>query len=193
MDPKIRNNWQGGNPMKRMHWLAIFFIFVFPVVIVSLPGVPIWLGRAVAVSIFFFFLDVGIFWYGLNPKSKMILGGTLAEARFDKTRPKIELGIRICVIAFGLVLIVYKVLPLASDLFHLSTGEKPAGFTAKVIYETSSFGGLLLGERSVRFAREGASYTLFYSWTSPLRVGESYEFVVLPRSRLVLDFHKSGS
>jgi hypothetical protein len=123
----------------------------------------------------------------------MITGkGGLAERKFDNVRPKIELGIRIAVVAFGILFLIYKTLPLGSDLAHLAAGEKPATFTATITYRTSSFGGVLLGERSVQFARGGMSYSLFYSWTSPLRVGESYEFTVLPRSRLILDFHESN-
>ena len=62
-------------------------------------------------------MTVGIFWYGLSPKSRMILGGTLAEPRFDKTRLKIEFAIRICVVVFGLLVLFYKAVPLGSDLF----------------------------------------------------------------------------
>jgi hypothetical protein len=179
------------NKGRTYYRVAALFFFIFPVMMVSFPGIPIWLGRAAAVSIFFFFMTVAIFWFGLSPKSKMIQGGPLTEPRFEKTRRKIDLGIRSAVIAFGLIFLFYKTLPLASDLFHLSIGEKPAKFTARVAYETSSLGGVFFGERSVRFARDGMSYTVFYSWTSPLRVGTSYEFIVLPRSRLILDFHEN--
>jgi len=152
---------------------------------VSLPGVPIYLGRMVAVSSFTFFGTLAIFWFGISPTIKMIRGGP--------SRPKVELGIRIAVVAFGISFFAYDAWPLASDLLHLAAGEKPAKFTSTVIYRTSGFGGLLLGERSVRFARDGISYYLFYSWTDHLSVGHSYEFTVLPRSRMILDFRESLS
>ena len=180
--------------MKRVHvyWLvAVFFVFILPIIVTNLRGIPNWLGRAIAVTSLMFFFAPAIFWYGLNPKTKMVRGGGLAEARFDKIRPRIEIGIRIAVVVFGIFFTVFDVLPLASDLYHVVKGEMPATFTAKVRYRTSGLGGVLLGENSIRFEREGKSYYVFYNWTKPLRVGESYEFRVLPRSRMVLDFHKA--
>lgn len=190
-EPQIEEGRYGKN---RSYWvLAILFFFALPIVAVNLPGISIWLGRTIAVSSFTFFMSVAIFWFGLSPKTKMITGkGGLADRKYDNARPKIELGIRIAVVAFGILFLVYKTLPLASDLAHLAAGEKPTRLTATITYRTSSFGGVLLGERSVQFARGGQSYYLFYSWTSTLRVGESYEFTVLPRSRLILDFRESG-
>jgi len=103
---------------KPFYWqLAVFFIFVFPIVAVNLPGVPIWVGRTIAVSSFTFCVTVAIFWFGLSPKTKMITEkGGLAEPKFDKARSKIEIGIRIAVVAFGILFVVYKTSPLASDL-----------------------------------------------------------------------------
>jgi hypothetical protein len=178
--------------VKNKSLVGIALVFVLPVVIVSLPGIPVWLSRSIAVSTFIFFTTVGIFWFGLSPKSKMIMGGSLAESRYDRVRPKIDLGIRGVVVAFGVLFFVYKTLPLGKDIFHLATGEKPTKLTATVAYRTSSMGAVLLGERSVRFARDTTSYYLFYSWTSPLYIGESYEFLVLPRSRMILDFRRQN-
>lgn len=171
--------------MKNSYLVTFVFVFLLPAIVVSLPWGPIWLRRTIAVSSFTFFMTVGIFWFGLSPKSKMFREGT-------PPRPKSELGIRIAVVAFGILFFVYQTSPLASDLFHLVTGEKPAKFTATVTYRTSAFAGVLVGERSVRFGRGGASYYLYYSWTSRLNEGESYEFTVLPRSRMILDVRTAG-
>ena len=168
--------------MKNSYLLVIIFVFLLPSVIVALPWGPIWLRRAIAVSSFTFFMTIAVFWFGLSPKSKMFREGTPA-------RPKSELGLRIAVVAFGVFVVVYMTSPLASDLFHLVTGEKPVKFTAKVTSRTSGVGGVLVGERSVRFGQGAESYRLYYSWTSRLNIGESYEFTVLPRSRMILDFH----
>jgi hypothetical protein len=174
---------------KRFFWaIAVFFIFVIPVVAVNLQPVPLWLGRATAVSSFTFFLTVAIFWFGLDPKTRMIMGGRLAQPELDRERKKIEIGIRIAVVVFGVFFFWLDAFPLASDLIHLLKGEARTTFTAKVAYRTTALGGVLLGENSVRLVPGGDSYYAFYNWTKPLRVGESYEFVVLPRSRMILDF-----
>jgi hypothetical protein len=95
------------------------------------------------------------------------------------------------VVLFGVLFLVYKAGPLTSDLVHLAAGEKARLVQATVIYRTSSLGGVLLGERYVRFAPNGPSYYLFYSWTSSIYIGKAYEFTVLPRSRMILEFRES--
>ena len=177
--------------MRNPYWVAIIFVFLLPFVIVSLPGVPGWLGRVVAVSIFAFLMTPGIFWFGLSPKSRVIgRSGKFNGPRFDKVRPQIERVIRIVVVTFGVFFFLYVTLPLASDLVHLARGEKPTRITAVVRYKSVPLGGLWFLKQSVRFSTEAVSYSLFYSW-KPLRVGESYEFVVLSRSRFILEFHES--
>jgi hypothetical protein len=60
------------NRTRIIYWVAIFSIFIFPFVMISLPGVPVWLSRVVALSSFVFCFPVFICWFGLSPKSKMI-------------------------------------------------------------------------------------------------------------------------
>jgi hypothetical protein len=121
----------------------------------------------------------------------MIRGGRLSEPRFDKVRQRKERGMRILVVAFGLLLFFYVTLPLALDLIHLAGGEKPTTITAVVKYKSVPLGGMWFIHQSVRFTRDAISYSLFYSW-KPLQVDTSYQFIVLPRSREILDFHESG-
>ncbi len=181
----------GGDEKKSLLWFAAMaFVFVIPIVLINLPGVQVWIGRTIAVSSFMFFVPVGVFWFGLNPKTKMIrAGGKLATPQFDNLRPKIERAIRIVVVTFGIFFLVSETIPLAMDLIHLADSDMPTKFTDTVTSRTTALGGVLLGESSVRFAHNERSYYLFYSWLRPLRVGESYEFTVLPRSRAILEFH----
>ena len=178
--------------VKYIYWMiAMFFVFVLPLVVVNVDAFPAWQGRAIAVSSLLFFFTVAIFWYGLNPNTKMIRGGGLAEPRFDKIRPRIELGIRAAVVLFGVFFAVFNTFPLAADLVHLAKGEPPVRRAATVQSRTSALGGVLLGQSSVRLADPGQSFYIFYNWSKPLRVGESYEFVILPRSRMILDFREA--
>jgi hypothetical protein len=180
------------NRRRISYWVAAFFFFIFPSIMVSLPWIPIWLGRLIAVSTFTFFGTLAIFWYGLSPRSKMIRkGGKLNEPRFNRVRPKIERVMRALIVGFGAFFSFYVTLPLASDLVHLAAGEKPAIITGIPADKSVPLGGLWFLKQSVRFGREADSYSLFYSW-KPLRVDASYEFVVLPRSRVILDFRESG-
>ena len=169
-------------------WASVFFVYVLPVAAINSGIVPVWLGRTIAISSFTFFVTVAIFWFGLNPKTKMIRGGRYAAPDFAKFRRRTEIEIRIVVVAFGIFFAYSDATPLASDILHLCAGEKPAAFKAEVTYRTTAlFGGALLGENSVRLASTNGSYYLFYNWTKQIKVGRSYEFVVLPRSRTILD------
>lgn len=177
--------------MKFFRIIAIFFLLVFPLIMVSLPGIAVWIGRAIAVSSPVLFATLGIFWLGISPKSQMIReGARLSEPRFSNVRPIVEKGMRLLFVTFGVFWLFEITVPLTSDLLHLAFGEKRASLTATVFDRSTAFLGVLFGERSVRFRPDGKSYYLLYSWRSPLHVGESYEFIVPPRSRMILDFRE---
>jgi hypothetical protein len=103
-------------------------------------------------------------------------GRKLNESRFDVVRPYIEIALHALVVWAGFLFVLLVAVPLAADLVQLERG-----------------GGLLLGERSVQFVRGGESYYLFYCWRASLHAGQTYEFTVLPRSRMILDFHAPGT
>jgi len=166
-------------------------IFVIPFVVVSLPGIPQWLGRTIATSVLIFSFTVGVFWYGLSSKTKMILpSGKLSQPQYDSVRPVIERNIRVLVLLFGAVFFYYLTFPLSIDLAHLIGGETPLKITGIVKGRSVPLFGLWFVEQSVRvFPDTKVKYQLYYSW-KPLRVRETYEFVVLPRSRVILEFHE---
>src|ERR1700687_43983 len=152
---------------------------------------PIWTGRAIAVTIFVFLGTIGIFWYGLNPKSKIIrASGKLSDPQYDATRPQIVKGIRFLIISFGVFFFFTETYPLASDLIHLSAGEKAINITGVVTDKSVPLFGLWFVHQTVRFTPDGDSYSLFFSG-KPIKVGTSYDLLILPRSREVLVFHES--
>jgi hypothetical protein len=175
-----------------VYCVAVFFLLL-PFLLVSLLGVPVWMGRAMAVSIFVIFGTIGIFWFGLSSKSKMIRdGGKFNEPQYDESRPQIEKGIRILVVAFGIFFFFYMTCPVGSDLIHLAGGERPLRITGVVKDNSIPLFGLWFVHQTVRVTRDDESYSLFYSWKH-VRIGTSYECLVLPRSREILDFHESGT
>jgi len=166
--------------------IFLLLIFVIPFVIVSVPGIPPSAARIIATSIFIFSVTVGIFWYGLTSKTKMILAsGKLSRPEYDDVRPKIERNIRILVVLFGAFFCYYITFPFSIDLARLVAGETPLKITGIV---SSRYSRLWFVEQSVRVAPETkVKYYLFYSWR-PLRVGENYELFVLPHSRVIVEF-----
>lgn len=167
------------------------FVFVIPFVVVSLPAIPQSIGRTIATSIFMFSLTVGVFWYGLSSKTKMILpSGKLSQPEYDSVRPMIERGIRVFIVLFGTFFFYYVTFPFSVDLARLAGGETPLRITGVVRNMSVPLFGLWFVEQSVRvFPETDIKYRLYYSW-KPLRAGETYEFAVLPRSRAIIEFHE---
>jgi len=164
-------------------WVAFLSILIGPYLVLRLPGVPQALGRAVAVAILLFGAPVAIIWFGL--KSQMIRpGAKLYDPQFDSVRPRIELVIRILVLAFGVFFFFVLTIPLGEDLFLLAVGQKPLQVMKTVKYKRYGNRGPSV---SIGLSDEGEEYKLYYP-TKSLRNGDTYEFVVLPRSRTVLDY-----
>jgi hypothetical protein len=156
---------------------------------VSLPGIPQWLGRTIATSILIFAFTASIFWYALSSKTKMILpSGKLSQPQYDGVRPTIERNLRVLVVLFGAFVSYYITIPFSVDLARLVGGETPFGVTGIVTSKSVPLFGLWFLEQSVRVSGEMKAKYLYYSW-EPIRIGETYDFVVLPRSRVVIEFH----
>src|SRR5271168_2935146 len=141
-------------------------ILVVPFVIVLVRGIPQGLGRTSATSILIFSATVGIFWYGLSSKTKMILpSGKLSQPEYDSVRPTIERNIRVLVVLFGAFFSYYITVPFSMDLARLIGGDTPLTITGVVTGRTVPLFGLWFVEQSVRVLPETkAKYYLYYSW-----------------------------
>jgi hypothetical protein len=169
-----------------VRWLVVLGIFVAPYLLLSFPVVPQALGRGIVVSIWLFGFPVAIAWFAL--KSQMIRpGGKLYQPQFDHVRPKIERNIRILVMAFGVFFAYVATLPFARDLTQLASGEAPIHVTSGVRRIESGYRNPV--EKTIAFSEGGKNYYLWYPSKS-LQVGRTYAFVVLPRSRIILDYHE---
>lgn len=172
--------------------LFFFFLFVFPYWLISLNSMQQWASRAIAISLFWVLMISATFWYALSSKTRMIMpGGTLSQPQFEDTRPLMEKRIRIFIVLLGVFASIVVGIPLAQDLFQLSATRDPIRITATPLGRSVPLFGLWFLEQSVRISRPGFDYYLFYS-LQPLRVGEKYEFLVLPRSRVILDARRVG-
>jgi hypothetical protein len=172
--------------MKRL--AAVLSILIGPYLVLRLPGAPQASGRGIIVSVLLLGTPVAILWYG--SKSQMIRpGARLWERKFDRVRPKIELGLRILVVAFGVFFFWIATVPVAEDLVLLAAGQNLLRITKTVKYRR--YGRPGNPRVSIGLSGEDKVYQLYYP-TKVLRVGETYEFVVLPRSRTILDYRASS-
>jgi|HubBroStandDraft_2_1064218.scaffolds.fasta_scaffold83564_2 hypothetical protein len=164
-----------------------FLLFVFPYWLLSLHTFQQWVSRAIAVSLFLTLMISATFWYGLSSKTRMIMpGGRLSQPQFDDFRPQMEKRIRIFIVLFGVFACIVMGIPFARDLIQLSSTREPIRITATTVDKSVPLFGLWFLEQSVRISRPGLEYHLFYS-LQPLLVGQKYEFLILPRSRVILE------
>ncbi len=81
-------------------------------------------------------------------------------------------------------------MPFATDAFYYAKGdEKPISIVGVIKNKSVPLFGLWFLKQGIQLSYGARSYTLLYSWT-PIRFDRSYEFVVLPRSRMILDFRE---
>jgi hypothetical protein len=169
-------------------WAVVLSILLGPYLVLRLPGAPQASGRGAIVSVLLLGAPVAILWFGF--KSQMIRpGAKLSEPKFDRARPKIEIGLRVLVVAFGVFFFWSSTLPVAEDLVLLGVGQNLLRITKTVKYMRTGRPGN--PRESIGLSDEDKPYQLYYP-TKALRVGDTYEFVVLPRSRMILDYRYSG-
>jgi hypothetical protein len=163
--------------------VILLFVLFGPFFILRSPVVPQALVRMIAVSFWAFAMPVAIFWFGI--KSHMIRkGGKLYEPQYDDVRPKIERNIRFGVIAFGVFYFFVLSLPFAEDLIQVAIGHRLSRITKAVTYIKHTRGAL---SQDIGLSGSDKNYYLFYP-SKTLRVDNTYEFVVLPQSRVILDY-----
>jgi hypothetical protein len=163
--------------------VIIFFVLFGPFFILRSPVVPQALVRMIAVSFWAFAMPVAIFWFGI--KSRMIRkGGKLYQPQYGDARPKIERNIRFVVIGFGIFYSFVLSLPFAEDLIQVAVGHRLSRTTKAVTYVRHSGRA---PSQDIGLSGSDKNYYLFYP-SKTLKVGNTYEFVVLPQSRMILDY-----
>ena len=108
------------------------------------------------------------------------------QSRFDAVRPQIERNLRIIVVAFVLFWLYFETLPFGHDLIQLQAGRALPRITKEVKHVDSGYRAMGI-QKTIGFASERENYYLWYS-SKFLRVGDTYEFVVPPSSRIILDY-----
>jgi hypothetical protein len=175
----------------KLRYVFLILVLVVPFVLVALPGIPQWLARTTATSVFLAVMTGGVFWYALSSKTQMIRSsGKLSQPQYDDVRPTIERNIRVVVLLFGVFCCIYLIFPLMVDVGRLMGGAKPQRTTDVVKEKSVPLFGLWFLEQSVRLSQEPKTkYALYFCW-EPLQARGKYEFLILPRSRVIVEFRE---
>jgi membrane protease YdiL (CAAX protease family) len=170
-------------------WIVLVVIgLVIPNILIYSNVFPRWVARTAAVAIVCVAMTFFFTWKSLSPKSRIIVPNSPYNApRYEASRPKIVLGIRIFFAALAVFCLFYFVIPLSEDIVGLVRGQKPEQITETIEGKSSFVFGILV--QWVGLSDSDGQYSLWYSW-EPLHLNETYAFTILPRSRVIVDFHE---
>ena len=148
-------------------------LFLMPYVLTYFPGLPRRFGRVIALSFMALAATAVAFWFGCNLDLHVI-----------KTNSNLDVIIHIISISFGIWLCVVMLYPLAIDVERLIINKESTRFRRIVSdRRVPNRAPICL----VRFSGGGPSYYLWFAVGLP-EVGQVYNFEVLPKSRVILDF-----
>lgn len=168
-------------------WGVAYAIFVLPYCVVYLSGLPEWIGRIAAVSIFVGVLTPGIFWWSLNPKTEIVASeAKLARPSYRTTRKTVERILRIAGVLFGVIFFRFNTWPFMEDVYGLFRGESPIKINGQVADNDTYFGTWFL-KQDIRLQKDkSSSYSLMYSLQPRINVGNNVEVLALPRSKVIV-------
>lgn len=169
---------------------ALFVLVVVPFALVLIFRRREWLGRIIALVIVFYTAIGLVFWISLNTKIDFFSKTSKMNKPGYETKKKVVDVIgRIFFLSFGVGLLCIFVIPLTNDVAHLMAGEKLKEVTATVTYNHSLYGWWFLSQHLRLREQDGSKekcYFLFSLKTRLLR-DKNYKFLIMPRSKLVLE------
>jgi hypothetical protein len=163
-----------------MRWLVVFSALILPHILISLPRISKLESRPLTLGTLFIASGIGLCWYGLDPRSRILGPGALHNK---------VIAARLFMVVLGIIVFSNLGIPFATASVRVARGQKPIEVAGTIERNGGSAFGAWFFLQSVTLSPDGGRYQLYYSLT-PLRVGESYELEMLPNSHLVLDFHK---
>lgn len=176
-------------------WGVVVVVFLLPFMSIVLAGKYKWAGRMVGLSIVIPFSAPAILWYALNPKSIFLRkGAKLHKPELSKVKAHVTLIMRITLVILALILLWGIVVPFASDLIEFVGGQKPVVVRGIVSTVQTPFPLLEFISQEIVLEEKGTttSYRFFYPLRPELRKGATYELIILPKSRIVLEAKKTA-
>lgn len=100
-------------------------------------------------------------------------------------------ALRIASVPLGLMFFYFSFVPLVADTYNvLLKDENVIVATHTVEHAKAGLGGAWFIGQRVTIEERGVEDDIFLKFSGGVRVGETYEFTYLPRSREVIEYHK---
>ena len=156
---------------------------------------PEWAGRLVAVAACFLFLTVVLLVYGFRPRSEFLhRNSKLARSKSDRTKRNARRVIRGMVILSGVFLLVLVDRPILEDCASaIRLGRSCLVETRGRVDDNDMIFGLYFLKQSliIKEAQRSDGYTAMF-FPRLARVGTTYDFLIAPKSKVVLDWSSAG-
>jgi len=177
--------------------LVVLCLFlIFPIISIAMAGKHEWLVR-IFVLIIVFGLGTPIFiWWAVNPKSQFISkSAKLNQPKYNKVKRNVTLLMRLFFLIIGFILFCGILVPFAIDVCSIVfAGEQPVVISAYAAH-SSGIPLIELLNQEIIIEEDGvkSSYYFWYSLKPRLRRGVKYEFLILLRSKLILQARRIES
>ncbi len=151
-----------------------------------------WIGRVIGLTIVFFVTIPLLLYLGLNKKIKIIK----AKGKINKVdqlkgkKDVIELGIRFMIVSFAIGFLFLFIIPFARDIYFLANEGTPLVTEQKIISNNSTFGAWFLSQTIQLEMNKKTNCYFLYSLKKRIRKNKSYEFKILPHSRLIVEVNE---
>jgi len=173
-------------------WYVAIFIIVGPLLLLTLIE-PNWVARFLGIGFFYFLPPLIATWYVVSPRKhlrdiddrKNVWPEYIVKRIGDKG---VDVATKILCLVAGAWWIIALCVPLVKDIHLVISREAPITTVGEVTHKKNT---LFISEQIV-FNNEAITKpeNTFYAWYFPLRyimVGNEYEYMYLPNSRLILD------
>ena len=170
--------------MRKYGWLVIFFPLLSFLIIKET-----WEARLVALSGYLLLLTISVFVWGLNPK-----------AAFSNTNPKKghelrwlikERILRVLALIAALLILYFVTYPEMKEGWHVIHFGRSYLLQkeGKVVGNNFNFGAFFLYQTVVVTDKRGSQDDFSaYFFFEPAKVGKTYEFLIMPKTKIILDW-----
>jgi hypothetical protein len=154
---------------------------------------PEWAGRLTAVTLFLGLVTVALLIYGFHPNSEFLHHKSkIARCGSERTKRVARWIIRSLVIAGAVCLLAFGTVPITQDCVQVLVQGRPYLLEVRGRVHSDDFiFGLYFLHQDILVIKEGEQsghgYGAFF-FPRLARVGNTYQFLIAPRSRMVLDW-----
>jgi len=176
-----------------------FILAAIPVVLLFIPLICLqifrsnqWIGRLIALSILLPFAIFALAWFVFDPTCKFLSPKTKLSKANERVKKIWALICRLFLLGIMLILLIGVVVPFEADIVSLIAGKELVVVSGETTSIIVPFPLLELISQEVTIDPNGhkESYHFYLSFQPRLNIESKYEFIILPRSKIILEAKK---